>query len=315
MLSKYPYGQSLNAGGVVTQYYTNDYGMYSVIDNTEVYGGEVISARRAMLFTNNRTTVVVQDDVRFASAQACTWVAHTGADIMISEDGRTAYLNQNVGGTTLFLRVTLLEPGDADGLRFEKMSTKDAILSTTYKNNHSTALGYAAENDRSDIERLVVKQGEQTSFQCAIVIELVDRYDSAQPVEYEYTSIDLWNESMVKESYTHTEVNDNVLTTPIITDIFTFIKEARGYIDNDRAFDSRYKEFYRAMVKVASIIKTYEPTGQLGIVFDPEDPSLYGDDYVDEYETYLEKFNLFKDEINSYATQIQSLSTYITGFN
>lgn len=315
LAGKYPYGQALNAGGEVTTYYTNEYGMYAIIDNTEVYGGEVTSARRAMLFTNDRSTVVVQDDIRFASAQACAWIAHTGADIMIAEDGRTAYLTQNVGGKALFLRVTLFEPGDASGLHFEKMSTKEAILSTTYKDNHSTALGYAPENDRSNIQRLVVKQGEQTSFQCAIVIELVDTYGSNQPVEYEYTAIDAWNESMVKESYTHTEVNDNVLTTPIITDIFNFIKEARGYIDNDRAFDSRYREFYRAMVKVASIIKTYKPTGQLGVVFDPEDPLLYGDDYVDEYEMYLEKFVVFRGELNSYTTEIQSLSTYITGFN
>ena len=120
---------------------------------------------------------------------------------------------------------------------------------------------------------------------------------------------------MLKDSYIHTEVNDNILTTPIITDIFTFTKEARGYMDNDRAFDSRYREFYRAMVKVASIIKTYEPTGQLGVVFDPEDPSLYGDDYVDEYKLYLDKFDIFRGEINSYTTEIQSLSTYLTGFN
>ena len=315
LAGKYPYGQALNGGGKTTEYYTNDYGMYSIIDNSEVYGGEVISAHRGMLFTNNRSTVVVQDDIRFASAQACTWVAHTAAEIMISEDGRTAYLSRVTADGTQYLRVTLLEPGDAEGLHFEKMSTNEPVLSTTYKDNHSTALGYAAENDRTNLQRLVIKQGEQTSFQCAIVIELVDEYNSDLPVEYEYKSIDLWDESMVAESFVHTEFDDNVLTTPIITDIFTFIKEARGYIENDRAFDSRYREFYRAMVKVASIIRTYEPTGQFGIIEDPEDPNLDGNDYVEEYELYLEKFDLFRAELNSYTTEIQSFSSYITGFH
>ena len=316
LAGKYPYGQVLNAGGTVTDYYTNEFGMYAIIDNNEVYGGETTSAKRAILFTNDRSTVVVQDDLRFASAQACTWIVHTAADIMISEDGRTAYLTQNVGGNTLYLRVTLLEPGDASGLHFEKMSTKTTILSTTYKDNHSTALGYAAENDRSNLQRLVIKQGEQTSFQCAVVIELVDQYNSSMPVQYEYKAIDTWNESMVKESYTQTEVNDNILTTPIITDIFALVKEARGYVDNNnRAFSSRYREFYRALVKVTSIIKTYEPTGQLGVISDIDDPTLDGYDYADEYKIYLEKFNIFKDELNSYTTEIQSLSTYITGYN
>ena len=182
LAGKFPYGQALNASGKVTKYQTNEFGMYAVIDNTEVYGGEAVSAYRAMLFTNDRSTVVIQDDVRFEGAQACTWVAQTGADIMISEDGRTAYLSKIVGGKTLYLRVTLLEPGDAEGLHFEKMSTKETILSTTYKDNHSTALGYAAEKDRSNLQRLVIKQGEQTSFQCAVVIELVDKYNSDMPV-------------------------------------------------------------------------------------------------------------------------------------
>ncbi len=304
----FTYGQTLAAGGVFSKYYTDEYGLYAVLDNTDVYTGKVSNASRGILFTNNRSTVVVQDDIRFNGAQACTWVVHSAAEsIVLSEDGRTAYLTQKVNGMDSYLRITLLEPGDAHGLRFEKVSTKQNILSTTHKDSHSTLLGYAPENDRSALTRLVIKQGEQTSFQCAVVIENIATLTSSKPVEYEYTELSLWNESMIKESFTAAESNDDYLETPEVSNIVMYTEEARGYIDNERAFSIRFREFYRAMVHVASIIKTYEPTGQISIVDG-------GDDAVAEYKEYLVKFDYFRGDINEYVTNTQSLSTYITGY-
>ena len=311
--STFPYGQTLNAGGVFTDYYTNDYGMYAIIDNSSVYTGKVNTATRGLLFTNNRSTVVIQDDIRFIGAQACTWIVHTAAEsIILNEDGRTAYLTQKIGGKDVYLRLTIHEPGDATGLKFEKYSTKQNILSTTYKDNYSTLMGYTAENDRSNFTRLVIKQSEQVSFQCAVVIETLDVLNTNKPVEYEYTDLNRWNQSMVKETFTATELDDNYLTTPIVTDIFVYTAEAKGYVDNDRAFSIRFREFYRAMVRVASIIKTYEPTGELTNVINKVNPDK---DPREEYQEYLVKFDFFRAEINSYVTDTQSLSTYITGYN
>lgn len=313
LANQFPYGQTLSAGGVFTEYYTEDNGMYAILDNADLYTGKVNSARRGILFTNNRSTVVIQDDIRFNSAQACTWVAHSAAEsIVLSEDARTAYMIQNVNGRETYLRVTLLEPGDADGLYFQKVSTKESILTTTYKYNHSTLAGYAPENDRSNFQRLVIKQSEQTSFQCAVVIETIEKLNSSKPVEYEYTGIDSWNSGMIKESFEASQNNDDRLTTPIVTDIITYTLEARGYIDNSRAFTVRFKEFFRAMVNIASIIKTYEPTGEIGTVDNGE---MTGLDACDEYREYLVKFDYFRDDINSYIANTQAIGTYITGFN
>lgn len=335
LASTFPYGQALNGGGVFTKYYTNDYGMYAVLDNSSVYTGKVTYASRGLLFTNNRSTVVIQDDIRFSVVQACTWILHTTAEnIVILEDGRTALLTQRVNGKDVYLRMTILEPGDASALTFKRISTTQSILSTTNKGNYSTNLGYAPENDRSAFSRLVIEQKEQTSFQCAVVIERIEKLNSSKPVEYEYTDLRTWNDSMVKESFTATEQSDDILTTPVFTDFDGNLYEIRGYYDNGNAFNKRFKDFFRSMVRNASIIKTYDPTGELDSYLDyiyidpnetddpdepkPENPFETNADKLsprEEYEKYLGKFNEFKTEIDSYVSDLQPLGTYITGFN
>ncbi len=318
LASTFPYGQALNAGGVITKYYTNDYGMYAVMDNSSVYTGKVTSATRGLLFTNNRSTVVIQDDIRFSVVQACTWIVHTAAEnIVILEDGKTALLTQKINGRDTYLRLTLLEPGDAEGLSFKTISTTQSILTTTNKGNYSSSLGYAPENDRSAFKRLVIEQKEQTSFQCAVVIETIEKLNSKKPIEYEYTDIRYWNESMVKESFVATEQSDDVLVTPIVSNFVTYLYESRGYIEDGRAFNIRFKEFFRSMVRNASIIKTYDPTGELDAILDKIEFESNADRLPprDEYENYLLKFNDFKAEVDAYVVDLQSLSTYITGFN
>ena len=58
-----------------------------------------------MLLTNNRETVVIQDEITLNSMQRLVWTALTrGSEITITQDGKTAYMKQ----ADRYVRVTLV---------------------------------------------------------------------------------------------------------------------------------------------------------------------------------------------------------------
>ena len=146
------------------------------------------------------------------------------------------------------------------------------------------------------------------TFRCAIVMEIVDKLNSTLPVEYEYNEIKNWNESMVKESYTSTVKNENVLSSPELMHIVTYTEEATGYVKNGRAYGMRLNEFFRAMVRVASAVETFEPTGQIGRI---QQVYLAHKDFVE----YRDQYNLFREDVNVYLEEASIIATYMGGYN
>ena len=312
LANQFPSGQALEAGGELAEYYVSDYGMYAILDNS-VYLDKAQRARRGVLFTNDRSTVVIQDEIEFKGAQACAWVAQTAAEsIIISEDGKTAVLTQTIDGVTLFLRATIVEPGGA--LKFEKMSTVGKnLLASTNAANYSTSNKGAPEYDRTGRQRLVIRQSEQSIFSCAVVFEVVNTANSRDLVKYEYKEMNLWDESMVTETFVPTTKNENLLTSPSVNDISKYTEEATGYIPSGSAFSMKLEAFYKAMVRVAGAVKFFKPTGALN-----EDSKNAVPDAIDampNYEKNLESYALFREDVNYYMTVAQTIGTYITGFN
>ena len=95
-----PYGQALNGSGDMEKTFTNEYGSYAIMDLASCYPGVVNYARRGMLYTNNRKTVVYQDEIGFRTVQDFAWIAHTEAysgtkevkKIVLSDDKTTAWI-------------------------------------------------------------------------------------------------------------------------------------------------------------------------------------------------------------------------------
>ena len=309
------YGQATTGGGVITDYVTNEYGMYAIIDNNESYGSIVNSAHRAILFTNNRNTVVIQDEVNFKLVYSSVWVAHTTAEyIQISEDGRTAFLRQPTGneGEYVWLRVSLVSENKS--MKFELMDAYSFMLSKTYATNFSTTLGGEAEYDRSmkdtGLQKLVINHKNALSFHAAIVIEVVENDFTELPVQYNWTSIVDWNKEtpIIQESFTAIEEDTTIPPTPNITDIKTYTEMAGKYIDNGYAFSTRIADFYYAMRIVAHNVKTYEPSGMI-----QEIKEVYSA-YLD-YQNYLAQFNLFRDYINGHLAETDPIARYLCGYN
>ena len=179
-----PYGQTKDGAGEIIRAVTNEYGSATVIDQYSVYGGSsVVSyARRGMLVTNDRKTVVIQDEINFAFAQTAVWFAHFNSDIVSCElvDPKTAILTSK-SNPDLTLRVSLLA---ADrGFKFEVWDAYTFALEATPDRDYSKNMNGVAEDNRDHIKRLVIVGQNTMLFEAAVVIELIDKNN---PVELGY---------------------------------------------------------------------------------------------------------------------------------
>ena len=186
-----PHGQVLDAGGQVTYGVSNKHGMATVIDQSSVYGGsEFVSyARRGMLVTNDRNTVVIQDEISFSKVQDIYWYAHFDmkneiSSFDISSDGRTVYMYSvpDENGKTYTLRVSLVTGNR--GYKFEVWDTYKYMLDATPEPGYSFDKKGIDEGDRTHIMKLVINGKGTLNFDVAVVIELIDPDD---PVELGYT--------------------------------------------------------------------------------------------------------------------------------
>ncbi len=286
-----PNGQLLNQGGKLESYEVTEYGMKAIIDNKDVYPN-CIQANRGVLFTNNYKTVVIQDELKFTASQTLVWVAHTGARIKISDDGRVAWLIKTINGEETVLRCTLVS---AEKLTFTTMSATEYILSATRKPNESTDNGGVAEKDRSKYQRLCIKSANNIiQFDCAVVIEEVDNeYMTPDdvPVEYEWESMSEW---VIKESFTSSATDENFMGNVKFNDIY-YAGQAHDLIESGRAFDGATENFFFWMSKASACIDLFkEDDFKLAGRNDPEVWESYQNYFVD-----VVKYENFRTVVNS----------------
>lgn len=184
---------STSATAAITDHKSNAYGGYAVLDQGKIY--DASSAKRAILMTNNRKTVVIQDEITFNSNQTSYWIGHVydSITINISDDGQVAYLTD--GRTTI--RCTLVTP-EGTSYKFEEEPVDATVhyFGSTAANDYSEGQNNVIQNDYSPWQKLVVKC-TGTNIKLAIAIEeitVVENYDCG----YSWTNIESWSESMLK---------------------------------------------------------------------------------------------------------------------
>ena len=174
-LTSLPYGQLLGARGYMTEYKSSDTASYCVIDNREVYGQDKVeSAKRGMLLTNERKTLVIKDEVVFTDKESAFTTAHFESDKItacISESGKKAVLTHK-DGERIF--VTLLGDG-----RLEVMDCKSYLLT-----GGAPAEG---EHSRDNLSRLVVRYDGVRSINTSFVIDADENCTFDQNID-----IDMW---------------------------------------------------------------------------------------------------------------------------
>ncbi len=103
-------GQDAKSAAQITDYASSYDGGYATIDMYDAYDSYgVTSANRGLLLFDNRSRVLLRDELTSSSASDVYWFAHTMAEITISADGKTAELTQN--GKTLLAQI--VEPSNA----------------------------------------------------------------------------------------------------------------------------------------------------------------------------------------------------------
>ena len=130
----------------------------------------------------------------------------------------------------------------------------------------------------------------------AVVIEVVDKAFSNDPVRYEYTNINKWEIKEdfegVKQEQTST---DTSVATAKLTDIKTFGTQARKLVDSGYALTTRVADFYRFLVRVSMAVNTYRPETFKNI---EQINTAY-----EKYLTDLALYNTYRDNVNSLSSK------------
>ena len=186
-----PYGQATNADPSIEKYYSSTEGGYAIIDMSTSYGDHVKSAKRGMLFTDFRSTVVIQDEIVFNGSKTAYWFGHynlaTGYvdEVILSSDKRTAFM---ISGDDI-IRVSIVS--DNKNLSFEIMDAYTYLLDITHDTDRSQMDLPNTEYTRDTIRKLAIKCENVETLNLAVVIEEVSSYQLG--TSYEWTDMAKWN--------------------------------------------------------------------------------------------------------------------------
>ena len=295
--SSLAYGQHSTAGGTILETFANEYGSYARLDNTSAYLGTMSYAHRGVLLTNNRSTVVLQDELSFVKVGSLAWVLHTAASISIDEGGRVAYLTQ-VGddGQSYILRLTIVS--QRPDFVFEQYDATTPLLSAVL-----TSTSGEKEYSREGISRLVIQIPSTISFDVAVVFEMVEGYDDDTPVGYSWTTMGEW--TPVEHSAGGSgSATVSKRTAPVKEDIVTRAKAASNYIRRNTAFTETLADFYKSITDIGYILKTY-PQSSLNT---SDLIGAFGD-----YQDCVEEYEEFRDYVNGSADLLNGMSLALSG--
>lgn len=204
--------------------FSNEYGSYTMLDMNDFYiGGNgaayTSSAKRGMLLTNGRKTLVIQDEVQFNSMEYFAWSAHVNLNsraymgvesIILPEDGdgKTIYI---FGVNKKVCRMSIVMPYDDARYTFQVRTTdptlaqiaagdRTYLLESTFAIDSHLELGGDKQDVRNTWRNIIITpsdNGVQTTdraVQLAVVMEVFDSMAEAEiaPVSYQYTPMENW---------------------------------------------------------------------------------------------------------------------------
>ena len=249
MQNEVPYGQDAGGAGKLTSFITNEYGSATIIDNTSVYGGYAISAKRGMLMTNDRTTVIFQDEITMNSMQRLVWSALTGNTIVVSSDGRSAILSDY----GRYLRVSIVS--DNENLKF---TTRDCVnednyfLNATLPIGSHTQYGGDGQMDRSKFTRLVIDAGLVMTFSVAVVIEYFGANFPRGDVGYSWIDMAKWQPVKQQEITKLVAVREAKKA-----DMPVYAKDLKKYNETGTKFSINLEKFYDNLVKIDKVMLAF----------------------------------------------------------
>lgn len=183
-------GKHLQDPQARTQIVRHEFGRDSalaVVDMQPAYTQYVEKAERGLLFKDQRSTIIIQDEITLKEPQIVRWAAHTTGTIEIAADGRSATISMEGADKVLYAEIVSADSS------LEFTSGK----AVSYDPDYSSKLSYTdKENDRSDYSKLMIVTPDKVStFNNAVMFKFVDKAGALPHAgqNYKWTAIDDWH--------------------------------------------------------------------------------------------------------------------------
>ncbi len=306
-----PAGQERHSVSPVTKVYDNEYGAYAITDCTPAFGKTLTYARRGMMITNDRNTVIIQDEISPNGAQEIYWFAHYNnnivTDVTISSDGRTAYLRStksNITAQEHICRMTIVSPLRR-GIQFGLMDTYTFTLDATMRPGDSEAMGKQPEGDRSAYQKLYINLKDLSQFYFAVVLEVIDP-DDPIPVGYTWTEMSEW------EPYADTRVGGTggpiedvtVRGTAVASELVGAVGRIDDLIEDATHFE-QLDRYYSAITNATYVVNSFSREHFAN--------NARYSEYLDKYEEYLEMYNTYINDIIETSGHISAITAHLLG--
>ena len=142
---------------------------FAVVNLQPAYGEKTVSAYRGLKLYDNRSRVIVQDEIEFSENSEFYWFMNTDAAITLTDDGKTAYLDKNGK------RLTAKLISDNESLKFSKLPSlplcNTPADTSLQKINKLTVHGAEVDSLKMGVVFTLSSHGEITEDRLASVIE------------------------------------------------------------------------------------------------------------------------------------------------
>lgn len=119
-------GQNIYSEDTIDKYVSGNDGSYAWADLTETYKGQVSDYKRGLMLTNNRRTVILQDEVKLtAPSEVYSFINFYISDFEIAEDGKTVTVTK--GNKKLRLNIICDQEYEVSTMRFASLPTSNPM--------------------------------------------------------------------------------------------------------------------------------------------------------------------------------------------
>ena len=150
---------------------------------------QMTSGIRGLYLTDNRSTVIVQDEAVMSENMDIWWFAHTQGEITLLDGGKAAIVER--GGIYLYAEIVTDMNASASFSVMDAESLDNDYVGCTVGTDYYTS---DTESDRSSFSKLCVRVDDTKELRLAVVFKVIDSPESLPEYGtlYQWTDISSW---------------------------------------------------------------------------------------------------------------------------
>ena len=246
--------------------------------------------------------------------QTVYWFAHYSLShvdkVEITSDGRTAYMKEYIGtdehGEKMYQTLRLSIVSATKSLKFEVMDCYTFIHNTgnnaTYSPDQVLELGSVAERSRSNYRKLAICNGIDTTFELAVVIELIDTetIGTSNELEVGYNFVNMRDWTPYEDTRGIKIDDSNTILRRGVPNIEKHLVQSISKIEamnrQGTLYTTKIKDFYRAITDAHYAVR------------------MIGTDLPAEYNAQAAAVKTYRDGFEAYRTEINKLQKVQVSF-